>query len=213
MPRQYGIGRRAPTRAVLSCAASWCLVVRRPRRRVDCLVLTFCYVSSRSPSKKKLVILDHVEQHLNPMSGSSIIANFLLTMNGPHSVTTFSRGLPEVTQDLTHLKFENRSRRTCSRFLQSFAFFPGLRETSEGTNYWMVPLVFRHFAAASVRVLPDFALLRHPSRFFPRVMTHALTQTTRKRTAGCRCMCASVCVWKNTEKNKRSTRKMGKNGQ
>ena len=47
MPRQYGIGRRAPTRAVLSCAASWCLVVRRPHRRVDCLVLTSCYVSSR----------------------------------------------------------------------------------------------------------------------------------------------------------------------
>ena len=52
MPRQYGIGRRAPTRAVLSCAASWCLVVRRPRRCVDCLVLTFCYVSSRSSTKK-----------------------------------------------------------------------------------------------------------------------------------------------------------------
>ena len=33
MPRQCGIGRRAPTRAVLSCAALWCLVVRRPRRR------------------------------------------------------------------------------------------------------------------------------------------------------------------------------------
>ena len=29
MPRQCGIGRRAPTRAVLSCAASWCVVVRR----------------------------------------------------------------------------------------------------------------------------------------------------------------------------------------
>ena len=48
MPRQYGIGRRAPNRAVLSCAASWCLVVCHPRRRVDCLVLTFCYVSSRT---------------------------------------------------------------------------------------------------------------------------------------------------------------------
>ena len=48
MPRQYGIGRRAPTRAVLSCAALWCLVVRRPRRCVECLVLTFCSVSSTS---------------------------------------------------------------------------------------------------------------------------------------------------------------------
>ena len=45
MPRQCGIGRRAPTRAVLSCAALWCLVVRRPRRCVDCLVLTFCYAT------------------------------------------------------------------------------------------------------------------------------------------------------------------------
>ena len=51
MPRQCGIGRRAPTRAVLSCAALWCLVVRRPRRRVDCLVLTFCSVSSRTPPR------------------------------------------------------------------------------------------------------------------------------------------------------------------
>ena len=52
MPRQCGVGRRAPTRAVLSCAALWCLVVRRPRRRVDCLVLTFCSVSSRKMSQR-----------------------------------------------------------------------------------------------------------------------------------------------------------------
>ena len=51
MPRQYGIGRRGPTRAVLSCAALWCQVVHRPRRRVDCLVLTFYYVSSRTPPR------------------------------------------------------------------------------------------------------------------------------------------------------------------
>ena len=51
MPRQCGIGRRAPTRAVLNCAALWCLVVRRPRRCVDCLVLTFCSVSSRTPPR------------------------------------------------------------------------------------------------------------------------------------------------------------------
>ena len=40
------VAERQP-RAVLSCAALWCLVVHRPRRRVDCLVLTLCYVSSR----------------------------------------------------------------------------------------------------------------------------------------------------------------------
>ena len=59
MPRQYGIGRRAPTRAVLSCAASWCLVVRRPRRRVDCLVLTFCYVSCRRTEWKNVTQKTH----------------------------------------------------------------------------------------------------------------------------------------------------------
>ena len=53
-PRQYGIGRRAPTRAVLSCAASWCLVVRRPRRRVECLVLTCCFLFPLAHSFPKL---------------------------------------------------------------------------------------------------------------------------------------------------------------
>ena len=57
MPRQYGIGRRAPTRAVLSCAASWCLVVRRPRRRVDCPVLTFCCVLSQIVFDRMLILL------------------------------------------------------------------------------------------------------------------------------------------------------------
>ena len=60
----------------------------------------------------------------------------------------------------------------------------------------MVRVVFRHFAAASTRVSPDFALLRHISRFF-RVLTQTFTsrtQTTHKITVGCRCMCACVCT-------------------
>ena len=69
MPRQYGIGRRAPTRAVLSCAALWCLVVRRPRRRVDCLVLTFCYVSSRTPPRHGHGCgLVDLERHFAPLA-------------------------------------------------------------------------------------------------------------------------------------------------
>ena len=63
MPRQCGIGRRAPIRAVLSCAASWCLVVRRPRRRVDCLILTFCYVSSCTVTEESSVFMG--KNHLN----------------------------------------------------------------------------------------------------------------------------------------------------
>ena len=33
-------------------------------------------------SSEKLVIFEHLEQHFNPMLGSSFITNFLLTMNG-----------------------------------------------------------------------------------------------------------------------------------
>ena len=63
MPRQYGMGRRAPTRVVLSCAALWCLVVHRPRRRVDCLVLTFCYVSSRNLAFEFLLLMTKTSYH------------------------------------------------------------------------------------------------------------------------------------------------------
>ena len=72
MPKQYGIGRRAPTRAVLSCAASWCLVVRRPRRRVDCLLLTFCYVSSRRLTE----IIVRKEVSVVPHQPRSVLINF-----------------------------------------------------------------------------------------------------------------------------------------
>ena len=56
-------------------------------------------------------------EHLNRMLGSSLIANFLLAMNGPHRFITCFRSSPKVTLNLTHLKFENRSGTTCSRFL------------------------------------------------------------------------------------------------
>ena len=56
-------------------------------------------------------------EHLNRMLGSHVIANFLLAMNGPHRFITCFRGSPKVTLNLTHFKFENMSRTTCSRFL------------------------------------------------------------------------------------------------
>ena len=43
------------------------------------------------------MVFEHVEQHLNPMFGSCLIATFLLTKNGPRSVITCSRGSPEVS--------------------------------------------------------------------------------------------------------------------
>ena len=51
MPRQYGIGRRAPTRAVLSRAASWCVVVRRVHGLWNMPSVRFCTVSSRTPPR------------------------------------------------------------------------------------------------------------------------------------------------------------------
>ena len=56
-------------------------------------------------------------EHLNRMLGSSLIANFLLVMNGPHGLITCFRGSPKVTLNFGHVMFENRSRTTCSRFL------------------------------------------------------------------------------------------------
>ena len=76
----------------------------------------------------------------------------------------------------------------------------------------MVPLVFRHFAAAFARVSPDFALLQAYFTVFPRVDTYALTQTTRKITVVCRCVCACVCV-RVCGKTLKNQRNKPKNGQ
>ena len=40
---------------------------------------------------RKQGLFDHLEQHLNPMSGSSFMTNFLLTKIGPRRVFTCSR--------------------------------------------------------------------------------------------------------------------------
>ena len=61
-------------------------------------------------------------EHINRMLVSSLIANFLLTMNGPRKVITcFSCSPKEIPGSFSFFKFENRSRTTCSRFLLSFA--------------------------------------------------------------------------------------------
>ena len=42
-------------------------------------------------SSEKLVIFEHVEQHINPMSGSCLITNFLRTKIGPRSYHLLER--------------------------------------------------------------------------------------------------------------------------
>ena len=46
---------------------------------------------------RKIMIFAHVQQHLNAVLGSLLIATFLLAMNGPRSVITCSRCSTEVT--------------------------------------------------------------------------------------------------------------------
>ena len=45
---------------------------------------------------------DHVHEHLNWMFGSSLIANFLLAMNGPRRVITWPRDSPKKPLYLSH---------------------------------------------------------------------------------------------------------------
>ena len=72
--------------------------------------------------QRKVVVFDHVHEHLNQMLGSSLIANFPLAMNGPRRGIHVSQRFTKRNPCILHIfKFENRFRTTCSRFLQSFA--------------------------------------------------------------------------------------------
>ena len=108
----------------------------------------------------------------------------------------------EKALDLTRLKFENRSRRTRARVLQSFAFFLenegnlGGNQLPDG-SIGLSPLRRRRTICPSIskrafaRDSPDSAFFRHISRVFPRV---TLTQTTLKITVSGRCACVCACV-------------------
>ena len=58
---------------------------------------------------------------LNPHTEGRGSSSVLLTKICPHMVITWPRGPPKKPVDLTHFQFENRSRATRCRFLQSFA--------------------------------------------------------------------------------------------
>ena len=72
-------------------------------------------IGSRVFLRKNKGFFGHLEQHLNPIFGSCLIANFLLTKIGPLRVFTCSRSSPEVTTG-------------------SYPFDLKMRETSEGTS-------------------------------------------------------------------------------
>ena len=88
-----------------------------------------------------------MEQHLNSMLGSSFIANFRLTMNGPRGVITCSRGLNGSNHWILQISSLRMGREQHVPEFSKHHLFLKIREISEGTSYQMVRLVFRHFAA------------------------------------------------------------------
>ena len=69
----------------------------------------------------KTCVFYHVHDHLNRMLGSSLIDNFLFSMNGPYGLSRASEVHQRNPWEFTHLMFENRSNTARSRFLQSSA--------------------------------------------------------------------------------------------
>ena len=90
------------------------------------------------------------------------------------------------------------------RFLKSCAFVLIRRETSDRTSYQIVGLVFRHFAAASIRVfslsLPcpgifhGFSACQHICSYSNHAQNNGRLQMHV-------CMCVHVRVWKTTVRN------------
>ena len=60
-------------------------------------------------------------EHLKRMLGSSLIDNFLLTMNGPYGLSRASEVHQRNPWEFTHFEFDNRSNTERCRFHQSFA--------------------------------------------------------------------------------------------
>ena len=79
------------------------------------------------------------------MLGLSLIAKFLLAMNGPSGVITCSRGSPEVSTGSFPFKVRESVENNMLPIPPIVRFFLRMREISEGTSYQMVRLVFRHF--------------------------------------------------------------------
>ena len=84
-------------------------------------------------------------QLLNSMFGSCLIAIFRLTMDGQRGVVTCSRGSPGESTGSYPFKIGREQRVPESSNHSLFSL--KTRETSEGTSYQMVRLVFRHLAA------------------------------------------------------------------
>ena len=154
-------------------------------------------------SSRKIVIFAHLEQHLHPMLGLSLIAKFLFTKIGPRRVITCFRGSPKVdTGSYAFKVWEKVENNACPSPL-IIRFSLKMRETSgrdqpPDGSIGLSPLRRRRTICPSIskrafaRDSPDFAFFRHISRVFPRV---TLTQTTLKITVSGRCACVCACVW------------------
>ena len=119
----------------------------------------------------------------------------LLTTNGPRRVLTWRQGgSPKKQQNLTHFQFENRSRATRCRVLQSFAvpdkavqFQQSLRETLEGISFEIRSFLRVHRTICT-------SVTQHNTTEHNK-QTNAATKHKRTRThkRTCTCTCACTC--------------------
>ena len=130
------------------------------------------------------------------MLGSSFIANFRLTINGPRGVITCSMGSPGVTTWWSYpLKVENNT----FPIPLIMRFFP----ENEG-NFWgnqlpdgsisLSPLCRRRTICpkrAFARDSPDFAFFKHFPRFFRALLLHK--PLSRSRSVASVHVCMRVC--------------------
>ena len=91
----------------------------------------------------------HNAQRTTQNTQSGIVSS--LTKFANEGLSLDPRGSPKKPLDVTRFQYENRSRTTCSRFLQSFTLpakivqlHPLLRDTAEGISHRMVRSIFRH---------------------------------------------------------------------
>ena len=146
------------------------------------------------------------------MLGWCLIAKFLSTKIGPRRVITCSRDSPEVSTGSYPFKVSEQVENNACPSPRDIRFFLKMRETSGGTSYKMVRMVFRHFAADErfarrhrnepspeiPLTLPfsiifrGFSACSHLPSYLNHSQDHGQWQV-------CMCARASVGVWKNTE--------------
>ena len=106
---------------------------------------------------------------------ASLIASSAYQKNHPRGVVACTRGSPKKRKSLTHFKFENRSRTTCSRFFQHSLYL---------INVQLHPHTQTH---------PHTPILTHATSL-PSTQTIHTTQTQLFPSTKCSCQDWEICA-------------------